>query len=897
MANTTPPNSPSARLKQLGFVFPFRKKGQGNAGSSIEFTDEHDFYKALEQEPSGSYSVSGKGMWHGGIHVTEAGAGQFLDLKHGLRSITEGEVVAWRLNRTYLVSEIPAQNGKPAISAPYSTGFALVRHTMEFPRGTTLKFFTLYMHLQDLAGYESDTSLPKPAYWSTEFKVTGFAMDKPHASPNGQVAPAGQQGLRVRVTKRHGTILGILPQGAQFSLSRREGDWGQIKDTHGAQMFAPTMGAYVNPDAAINGWVFLGKENGGPVVEEIMPDSSLDCVVVPTTPVHINAGDLIGHLGRYDSLSQQTSNRMVHIEVFCDDSIKSFITQGQKWIADNGAHELAWQQLGLPKDPTILRVDRSTTLYLAANQPGENPKQTGVIQVASLAELARQPGNPSTETTAASDGQKLNWWKVDSADALGNDISGWVREQSFAGGKVTREFAQKWVDFQTLEDAYDPTHTMFATPKAFVDYAIGADVPEPRALGKLSPLMASIYRALYQTGDGSKAADELCAAADNSWTALRMSRLIIKHESEWANPDKWKQLIAEIEKQTGPQAQHEAEQKRIEKLVWWDDVKVHLTDLPGSDVFHIHPIALAGNFLKAGGCDCGCNYVNQFNVTRWNGQVVHYGPLYMGHLALEHSPALRRLSDSGQMTDSEHRILVAMSANEGNIDGVQAYDSEIFTAGACQKTVNATGKGEFSTQVAEFKISNEAAYQRLFEKCGWTVETQGADSRTAKMYYQDAEVTGEVKITGDELHAKLREGCSATTFGMKIKQKPLASIVNAIISDEFQDKQAKDFVDRLRKVIALIPDGYVYSVGEYFKSDLGRAAALDQHVNRPNNVVKDVGSALKAFFLTHPSVQADPSTWGQSRITYESQIVAYYGEHRRMNDCHVRFVKLRSKLS
>ncbi|MFM0550047.1 chitinase [Paraburkholderia sediminicola] len=596
MANTTPANPPGTPLKQPGFAFPFRKKAQGNAGSSADFTDEHDFHKVLKQEPSGSYPVSGKGMWHGGIHVTEAGAGRSLDLGYGVRCIADGEVVAWRVDRAYPVSEVPAQDGKPAISAPYSTGFALVRHVMEFPRGTTLKFFSLYMHLQDIAGYESDTSQPRPAYWSTQFKVTEFARDKPHPSPNGQVAPAVQQGLRIRATRPHGTVLGILPQGAQVSIGKRDGDWGQLKETYGAQLFAPTTGGLVAANAA-SGWVFLGQENGGPVVEEIMPDSSLDRVVVPSTPIHINAGALIGHLGRYDSLSQQISNRMVHIEVFCDDSIKSFMEQGRTWISNNGAHPDRWQQLGLPSAPTILRVDKDTTLYGLAEHQGQDAKQTGVILVTALAELAKHC-EQHVETQPGPDGLKLHWWHVDSADVQGNAVHGWVREQNFAGGRVTREFAQKWVDFQTLEDAHDPTHTMFATTKAFVDYAIGADVPDVGSLDKLSPLMQSIYQAAYPTGDSSHAADRLCDAAEHPWIALRTSRLIVKHESEWANPDKWKQLITEIETRTGPQAQHKAEQKRIERLVWWDDVKSQLNDLPGSDVFHMHPIGLVGNFCR-----------------------------------------------------------------------------------------------------------------------------------------------------------------------------------------------------------------------------------------------------------------------------------------------------------
>ncbi|MBB5459700.1 chitinase [Paraburkholderia sp. Cpub6] len=606
MANTTPQNPPSTPVKQLPFAFPFRKKGQGTGAASADFTDEHEFHKLLSQEPSGAYSVSGKGMWHGGIHVTEAGAGASLDLKSGVRCIADGEMVAWRVNHTYPVSEIPAQNGNPAISAPYSTGFALVRHSMEFPKDQKLTFYSLYAHLQDFADYESDPSLPRPKYWTTRFEVTTHAQDRPTAGAGGQSALADQQGLRVRVSKPHGTVLGILPQGAQVSIGKREGGWGKIKDASGVTPYPPVAGGFVQPSALVNGWIFLGVENGGPVAKEVMPDSSLDKVIVLSDPaemVQIKAGELIGHLGRYDSLSQQTSgNRMVHIEVFCDGSVKSFIDKGSDWIKDNGGHLSAWQQLELPADPTILRIASQTTLYKQPNQEGAEPNQTGVIEVFPLAALAKADADRQfMETAAGSDGQKRHWWKVDSADVRHQPIDGWVREQSFTGGRVTREFAQKWVDFQPLDDEHDPTHTMFATTQGFVDYTTNADVPNPGSLDKLSPLMTSIYQALHLAGDQTQAANDLRNAANDPWNALRMSRLIIQHESEWANPDKWKQLIAAIEARTGPRAEHAEEQKRIEKLVWWDEVKAGLTGFPTSDVFHIHPIGLVGNFARQPG--------------------------------------------------------------------------------------------------------------------------------------------------------------------------------------------------------------------------------------------------------------------------------------------------------
>ncbi|MGT2490990.1 hypothetical protein ACU4GD_11770 [Cupriavidus basilensis] len=48
---------------------------------------------------------------------------------------------------------------------------------------------------------------------------------------------------------------------------------------------------------------------------------------------------------------------------------------------------------------------------------------------------------------------------------------------------------------------------------------------------------------------------------------------------------------------------------------------------------------------------------------------------------------LVELADSGEITAGERRILVAMSPNEGNLDAVQSYDSEVLTAGAMQKTI------------------------------------------------------------------------------------------------------------------------------------------------------------------------------------------------------------------
>src|SRR5471032_2505473 len=130
-SNTPPPpqKTDDSAPAALNFAFPF-KKSDGK-----DFIDEHQFNVLLARESGGFFPVSDSGMWHGGIHITAAGAGTSLDLKNGVRCLADGEVVAYRVDRTYPVSELPALAGKAAVKATYSTGFALVRHTTEFPRG------------------------------------------------------------------------------------------------------------------------------------------------------------------------------------------------------------------------------------------------------------------------------------------------------------------------------------------------------------------------------------------------------------------------------------------------------------------------------------------------------------------------------------------------------------------------------------------------------------------------------------------------------------------------------------------------------------------------------------------------------------------------------------------
>ncbi|WP_051156512.1 glycoside hydrolase family 19 protein [Herbaspirillum huttiense] len=604
------PESDTEKLKQLQFAFPFQRKGRGSGEASGQFTDEHEIYRLLaSREESGGYLVSRKGMWHGGIHVTEAGIGQALDLDAGLRCIADGELIAFRADKAYPVSELAAGDNKSPSQSPYSTGFALVRHTMEFPRGVRLTFYSLYMHLMSWEDYANFPKRQRPQYWERQWKISEYAQDSPLKAANGQGADLSHKGLRVRKSHPHGAPLGIIPQGAVVSLGKIENNWGQVTKLDGAALHPPVAGGYAATSNAIGGWVFLGNEHGGPVVREVSSDAMFDRVIIPKQSIPIKAGDLIGHLGRYDSLNQATfGTRMAHIEVFCDDSIRSFLHAGRKWINDSGAHKEEWTKLGLSSEPSILRIEKGTVLNERLSEkefvPGKEPslKKMAVTQVYSVNELGRDPRRcVSVPHPAVAPGYEVSWWHVEGINELGHPIDGWVCDFNHPGGRVTREFPQKWVDFEYIEDSHDPTHTIFATAKKWIDYARDANVADLASRSHLSELMLKVYDSLFKKGNGKQAADELSNLSHTErdgypWLMKASSRLIVKHESEWAKPSKWKQLIAELEKLTGAKEQHAEEQKRIEKLTWWDEVKAGVRGFPDSDVFHINPIAVVGNF-------------------------------------------------------------------------------------------------------------------------------------------------------------------------------------------------------------------------------------------------------------------------------------------------------------
>lgn len=251
------------------------------------------------------------------------------------------------------------------------------------------------------------------------------------------------------------------------------------------------------------------------------------------------------------------------------------------------------------------------------------------------------------------------------------------------------------------------------------------------------------------------------------------------------------------------------------------------------------------------------------------------------------SPAWQNLIAAGTATDSVQRVVSRIADNEGSLDAVQAYDNQIASLGAMQKTIDPAGHGELAKQVYEFSQTNPGAYQRLFASQGWTAAHTGTGTTPGDytMSYTNPNDPNAQPLTGPALDTYIRQRNDPARW-----QETLGPLFRAGRDAEFQQKQIGDFVTRLDDALEKVPRGaYTQPISSYLTSEQAASLVLDQDVNRPGYVATDMGRALDTFYAANPKVSRDPSQWtAQERATYEPQIVAAYTSVRRMTDADTR---------
>lgn len=283
-------------------------------------------------------------------------------------------------------------------------------------------------------------------------------------------------------------------------------------------------------------------------------------------------------------------------------------------------------------------------------------------------------------------------------------------------------------------------------------------------------------------------------------------------------------------------------------------------------------------------------YWNIYHRKTKNGIVTTAGPAYpKGQYPLKDSPAWDTLIQNGVKTPSEKRVICTMSKGEGgNLDDVNAYDSQIVSLGAMQKTIDPRGYGELPQQMLDLQNKDPDKYNELFASKGWTVE-KDEETGKARAYYQDPMDQNRGPMTGSELMQYIRQKDRPDIF-----VRALDPFRHAGSDPVFQQLQIMDFNTRLIDAGKVrLPKHkhkakYKHRSGEYLSSEKGRAMLLDQSVNSPGTQPGDLEKALDKFYLANPSASQDPAEWGDNRPAYESEILDNYSQDRRMTDSNQR---------
>lgn len=833
----------------MKICFPVRKKN----GQDYATLDE--MMQLVNAEPHGTWLAGTNLLWHGGIHLSEASAKWSIlepgkaDAAVPVQCMVGGEIVAWRVNQDYLTN-IYADH-----TLQYSSTFVLVKSTCQpDPKNekSWLDFYTLYMGLAPLCAFEKHKCMKVKAESGIRRHPHG-QYEGSQSSPTMTMSYKGtwKKGTRVLVLKEQ-TFTYRHKENQVFGLAQEIDARGVVK---GKSYWVSTSTDFMEPDgeeyAHLPDWMKQAVEQGG-----------FDSVVKPSSPLSIAAGDAIGFLGKdTDSTgaADAETSHFVHIEVLSAD----------------------------PRMPDFLNNTaqvKAGRKYIRLHEDGKLYTRSGDTFTENSGELGKDIHRvlPEDQCNPFTDVEKKRWFQVSPQSWMSQD-----------GVDELPQYSLKELGFTTLEQS--ATSDMAASLcEDWAKQALGEIAKQiVPARGLQEKQVADYYQKAMKRidtdGNGKLTAQELHAAFTHPEMDVCdiVARMVVKHDSEWfgnSSDPKWAEYYKDYDK---PLLNYS--KKWQDDMSWMESVEPFNK---GEPVWHMHPVMFL-DALKQNKCDCESLYADKFKVTRYGHQ---YGPIYKGSMSLDKYPRWKELLDSGEITENEKSILIAMSQNEGNMDAVQSYDSEVITAGAMQKTVKDSsgleGKGELSAQLASFRDAHADLYYNYAVSCGWTVEGSGSAS---VLYYCDQLLTEGKKITATKLKTLIRNNCNENTYGKVIHNKPLAALVKIITLPEYLDLQVIDFVKRLHKAESSSV-GNGRKIKDYAKSNFGRALVLDESVNRPGNVASDFKKAIKNLHDHNPEIDRDPEAWGSQHSSYESKLLDEYRLTRRMTDSTLRYNALKAKL-
>lgn len=398
------------------------------------------------------------------------------------------------------------------------------------------------------------------------------------------------KGLTVRKeANRHSAAMAVLPVDAQVLLEDGTGSFRKIKS-----IVASTLTSPLSPECAPNiaGYIHFDS------LKAIPQSPTLRTVQVLETPVPIQAGALIGHLGKYQAASQSEAHDLLHLEVFSLDDVEAFVTQSRA-----RANQLK------PEQKTLLKIPTGTTVI---TQEGASPtdlplppgQPTAYDMILPLAVLNALPADKkiTLTTTVSGTATTEQWWKLDNLPGEGgNPISGWVKEGELM---TPRYHPWDWEGFDFIKETgtLDAMYVCKLSAEGVLDDGEKTNYQAQINTADSGPIRERLYSIIDLNNDEKLTSAEIKDALAKPWHAQSISRLIVQYESEWhAEKDdserlvKWEALNCYMTKEY--EKNWDKEKQRINDLLWWSDLSGILTT---STAYHLHPTTLIECFNNTG---------------------------------------------------------------------------------------------------------------------------------------------------------------------------------------------------------------------------------------------------------------------------------------------------------
>lgn len=570
--------------------------------SGKSYASTEDFLAKVHGETSGNWLLNVSAHWHGGIHLSDANCAPNAKLTDdlidankvtGLQSMTDGHIVAYRLNDTYCTA--PYSGSRGAKNLRFSSSFILIKSTCQpdvAQPNDSLDFYTLWLHLAPLSEYHGrryciikannlslrednvssgwiSSGMPSSLAATAENKAS---YEAPHKIPSARLAK--------------GAVLEIVDGANNFFL---------IDERNGNSKIHPFYRVKLASSEAVVGtslegrefWVSASQEHvtlAGAVMPEWMLfaqrrgvfNSVVNLSEAEMLP--IQAGGLVGHLGlREDPIPHSNniaSGYNTHLEVFTDDSrLPAFM--------DNTA--------GLTTGVHFVKVLQDKSLfYFRPTEETFVPMEIAGDRMQTYEELIIEENRLEKKTQ---DGK--SWYRVTSG--------GWLPESDV---ELVNQFDLTGRGFTRLEQDTPPTDIRAGTRESWfrkgMEFLHAATEKSRNFSYATHPrAYARVLSEMDENGDGQISPDELKRYFHHNRPDLVpiVDSFVVKHQSEWyhdGSASAWGAAMASMEKFEWGLAEYT--KAFIDQLIWVKEVPT-LSD--GAAWWHMHPVvfldALRGN--------------------------------------------------------------------------------------------------------------------------------------------------------------------------------------------------------------------------------------------------------------------------------------------------------------